>query len=246
MNGAILIVARNNVHLTKAAVRTALAQNVPCDVLVIDNASTDGTAAWLRSKEHEKLHVATYPVQRSLAQCWNFGITYMHRNHYGPVLVLNNDVEIRPDMYVVLYTCLVGALDTLNTGIVTGTSVDNREQLGSVGDRESMDIWLRRRPHPDFSNFMIHQGCTDIVGWFDEDYYPAYCEDGDYHLRMHRAGVQAYCVDMPVYHVRSRTVKLAEPGEQARIRRAADANRERFKKKYGCMPYSPEYAELFK
>jgi GT2 family glycosyltransferase len=101
------------------------------------------------------------------------------------------------------------------------------------------------QPHPDFSCFLIHKRVTDKVGWFDEEYTPAFCEDCDYHVRMHRAGIRAVCLDLPFLHHGSMTVKNAESGEQARIKRGADQNRERFRQKYGCLPGTKEYEALF-
>jgi GT2 family glycosyltransferase len=83
------------------------------------------------------------------------------------------------------------------------------------------------------------------VGWFNESYFPAYCEDSDYHVRMHRADVRAVCVDLPFLHHGAGTIKHAGTGEVARIRRGADRNRERFRQEYGCLPGSEAYQELF-
>lgn len=239
---AILIISRNNAHLTKAAVRTALAQTVPCEVLVLDNASTDGTTAWLRSKEHPHLHTGGFMEQRSLAACWNFGLKLLFNQGHNTVLVCNNDVELRPDTYHILDKGLIGSMDC---GIVTAVSVDSRDRMGQVDDRDFLTIWESRREHPDFSCFMIHKSCVEIVGQFNEDYYPAYCEDSDYHVRMHRKGAKAVCVDLPFYHAAAQTVKQADAGEQARIKRGADVNRERFRRIYGCTPGSKEYEALF-
>ncbi len=237
---AILIISRNNLHLTKAAVRTALAQTVQCEVLVLDNASSDGTVAWLKSKEG--IHVGYFITQRSLAACWNFGLKLLFNQGHKEVLVINNDVELRADTYSTLRFGLIGNTDC---GIVSGVSTDSRDKAGVPGDRSLVGAWEGRREHPDLSCFMIHKGCTDIVGWFDESYYPAFCEDLDYHVRMHRKGIKAVCVDLPVYHVRSQTLKQADAAEAARIMRGADESRARFRNHYGCLPGSKEYEALF-
>ena len=234
MIGSILIIARNNLPLTKVAVRTALAQDYPCHVLVIDNASTDGTNNWLKTKD---VAAITYPIQKSLAACWNAGIKAFWDTGATEVLVLNNDVSLRPDTYYLLHN--------LEAHMVTCVSVNKEEQLGVPGDRSIDGLVQSLRPHPDFSAFMIRKTVTNRVGWFDETYYPAYCEDCDYHVRMHRAGMHAVCVDLPFLHLGANTLRNASPGEQDRIRRGADTNRERFRKRYGCLPGSPEYSKLF-
>ena len=233
MNGSILIIHRNGLHLTKRAVNTALLQDIPVDVLVIDNASKDGLSYWLRTKPV----AATYLLQqKSLSACWNAGLRAFWSTGAKEVLVLNNDLELRSDTYRILRD--------LNLPFVSCPSVDSKDRLGVPGDRAIEDLTFR--DHPGFSCFMIRKSVTDKVGWFDEYYFPAYCEDCDYHIRMHRAGVRAVCTDLPVYHLGSGTIANADPGEQARIRRGADASRERFRKQYGCLPGTEEYYSMFK
>jgi|ERR1700723_196678 len=227
--GSILIVARNSLALTKLAVKSALAQDVPCDVLVIDNDSADGTSYWLRTKP---LAYIAYHPQKSLSACWNAGIKAFWSVGASEVLVINNDVEIAPNTYRIL---------SAGEGFTTGVGVSDREQFKPVPG-----ILLgTSRPHPDFSCFMIRKEVTDKVGWFDESYYPAYCEDSDYHVRMHKAGIEAVCVDLPFYHYAAGTLKNANPAEASAIKHGADANRERFRKQYGCLPGSDAYNKLF-
>lgn len=210
-----------------------LAQDIPVQLLVVDNRSTDGTAAWLLSKPN----IATiFPQEQwSLAKCWNTGLRAIWRYGGTEALVINNDVSLRPDT----------ARTLLSHGgeFVTGVSVDRYENW------HEDPAWKARmeseRPHPDFSCFLICKSCTDRVGWFNEECFPAYAEDGEYHVRMHRAGVRAVCIDMPFLHHRGSTIGSADAGEIARIQRGADANRERFRQAYGCLPGSDEYNRLF-
>ena len=231
MTGAILIVAHNGLHLTKAAVRTAKEQDIPCDIMVIDNASQDATSQWLKTKD---VIITSYREQLSLAACWNRGLkAFFHAGH-DRVLVVNNDVELLP------FTC--GALTYINLPFVTAVGVDKREQMDVIEQGSYLET---ARPHPDFSCFMISKEVTEKVGWFNESYYPAYAEDCEYHVRMHKAGVEAVCISLPFLHVGCGSLKNANPAECNAIRRGADANRERFKKQFGCCPGSKEYESLF-
>lgn len=242
--GSVLIVCRNNLSLSKKAIASAQAQDIPCDILVVDNASSDGTAQWLATKP-----IATISLMRqeSLSACWNRGLRAFWKAGAEHCLVCNNDIELRADSYRVLLAHKMR--------FVTCVSVDKREQMGVAGDRDHLgEIYgefpkcfraLSPRPHPDFSAFMIRKECTDRVGFFNEDYYPAFVEDCEYHIRMHRAGVQAVCIDVPFLHHGSATVKHSDPAERAVISRGAQANRERFRAKYGCLPGTPEYEAMF-
>ncbi len=228
----VVVVCRNNLSLTKLAIRSTLAQDHPVELLVVDNCSTDGTSQWLRTKS---LTVITPAEQWSLARCWNSALQALWAAGHDRALVINNDVEIQPGT--------ARKLSEFGGEFVTGVSV------GSFQDPQDDPEWKARmavpRPHPDFSCFLITRTCTDRVGWFNESYFPAYCEDSEYHVRMHRAGVQAVCLDVPFLHHRGSTIGHAGTGEVARIRRGADRNRERFRQEYGCLPGSDGYQELF-
>lgn len=229
---AVLCVTRNNLALSKRALKSVLAQDVPVELMAIDNCSGDGTLEWLISKPY---HWMSIEPQRSLSYCWNTGLRAFWAAGFTRVLVINNDTEIRPDT--------ARLLSAHGGAFVTCVSVNSASQLD--GPRDDSGEWWSERPHPDFSCFMISKSVTDRVGWFDEAYFPAYVEDGDYHVRMHRAGVRAVCIDLPFLHHGAGTRKFAGPGENARIKRGADVNRERFRQAYGCLPGSPAYQKLF-
>lgn len=231
--GSILFVARNCAHLTRAAVRSAERQDIPSDILVVDNASTDGTRPLLHSLDISLISLAT---QASLSACWNIGLQTFFQLGRKHVLVCNTDIELRPDAYRLLLAH--------GGPFVTCVSVDTPERMGQYGDREAVPS-LGESPHPDFSCFLIRPEVTDKVGWFNEDLYPAFVEDCDYHVRMHRAGVHAVSIDVPFLHHGSATIKNAEPAERTRIMRGADRNRAWFKRTYGVAVGSPEYARLF-
>ncbi len=228
----IVIITRNSLPLTKLAVKSALAQDIPVTVLVLDNDSSDGTRDWMRSKNG--IVTCFTPEQWSLARCWNWALRALWRSGCERALVLNNDVEILP--------CCARYLHAMQREFVTGVSVSEAVQLeGAPG----LEWSYHTREHPDFSCFMISKECVEKVGWFDELMFPAYCEDSDYHVRMHRKGIRAICVDVPFLHHGASTLKNASIGEQAAIRRGADKNRKRFYAKYNCFPGTPEYEGLF-
>jgi GT2 family glycosyltransferase len=213
-------------------VRSAQDQDVPCTILVIDNHSSDDTSHWLRAKAG--LIKIYFPETISLASCWNSGIAILRSISPSPILIMNNDIEIKPWTYRVLRE--------QGKPFVTGVSVSTREQY-DVGEPEKPIV---ASPHPDFSCFMIRSEVHYMIGPFDESYYPAYCEDLDYHVRMHRAGITAESIPLPFYHERSSALKNSSREEASLMRRGADANRERFRKKYGCLPGTQEYQDLFK
>ena len=240
MTNWIICLTQNNLDLTKQAVRSFLAQDIgDIRLFIFDNGSTDGTGAWLRAAlEPEQVVVSYGSKHRSVAQCWNKGLRMLFKTT-DRVLVCNNDVVLNPATYsslVFLSTATLGPDYPLATAV--GVS-DVSQFLLPTMDKPP-------RPHPDFSCFLVWKHFYEEVGEFDEAFTPAFCEDNDYHCRIKKHGLEAYCFDIPFYHVGSATVKTASPEDQQRIQKAADANRAYFKQKWGFEVGSPEYEEFFK
>lgn len=231
MNNPILCPIRNGVAYTKAALPTFLAQDCgDITVFFVDNESSDGTREFLNAQTTANIKVSHQTPPLSVAASWNFGLRWLFANGAEHVLVVNNDVELRPDMYRELLAA--------NLPFATGVGVRSREQMNEPFTRKD-------RPHPDFSAFLIRQEAWDRVGPFDQTYVGGYAEDADWHVRAHRVGVELTCIGIPFLHHASGTIKCADRDEAERIGQAANANRKRFREKYGCEVGSPEYEALF-
>lgn len=233
MKVVISILCRNNLTLSKAAIRSALAQehDGTVDVLAVDNASTDSTPQWLATQTN--VMTMLFTERKSVAASWNCVLEWAFRypQNYDGVLVLNNDTEIRPDT--------VKWLMANPAPFVTAISVRTREELNYPNPPTT------ERPHPDYSCYLMKPECWKRVGPFDEGMELAFCEDSDHHVRMHHVGIKAVGLDLPFLHHGSQTVKRADPAESRLIQRAAQRNRARFKAKYGCEPGTKEYEALF-
>jgi GT2 family glycosyltransferase len=223
----VLMVCRNALELTKRAVESVAAQDIPVDLYVIDNDSSDGTPMFLVERRIKAwgMHPA-----KGVSASWNFGLSYLFDTAMCEhVLVINNDLFLRSDNYRELL------LD--DHYFVTGVSVDKMEDLHQTFVKSV-------RPHPDFSNFVIHKRVWKEVGPFDESMVH-YASDADYHLRMHQAGIPAVTIGLPFYHYASGTLKMATAQERQAIERQADRDRDTFEKKWGVKVGSEAYYELF-
>jgi GT2 family glycosyltransferase len=222
----VLIPVHNSLELTKQAIASILKQDLDITLYVIDNASTDDTRQWLN--DNRILHWTR--GTNGVSAAWNHGLDYLFNTaDCEHVLCVNNDVVLRPDTYRVL----------LEDGGLFVTAV-------SVGDVNQLD-WdgvPRKRPHPDFSCYVIRKEVWDRVGKFDESMV-LYCSDGDYHLRGHRVGVECCTIGIPFYHYASGTLKSATDEERQKIQHQADADRVTFERKWGVKMGSDEYYKLF-
>lgn len=70
---SIVITTFNRLDLLKRAIRSAMDQSVPCEIVVVDNASTDGTQAYVESLG-EQVTYARNPVNANHAGAVNAGV----------------------------------------------------------------------------------------------------------------------------------------------------------------------------
>ena len=133
--------------------------------LIIDNGSNGENTEEIQSlinKPHNYIKnftLATMPYNIGCAAGWNMVIkTYMHSPYW---IITSHDVSFGPGFLEEMYT---EAQDN-EVGMVFGNGGDFN--LGS------------------FDCFLIKDTTIQSHGLFDENFYPAYCEDSDYIMRLH-------------------------------------------------------------
>lgn len=223
----IIVTTHNGLPLTKACMKTLLAQNGSPPILAIDNASTDGTYRWLKTQPVDSM----YGHYGSVSEMWNTALRYAWSQGFDRALVVNNDTKLKPETYELLLA--------ENADMVTAVGVSSENQFSEAIDASN------KRSHPDYSCYMISKRAWEIVDGFDESYIGGYGEDAENHLALHRAGINAYCIGIPFFHVASGTLKSVPEAQAQRIRENADRNRQMFKERHGVEIGSPGYYALF-
>lgn len=182
----------NCLDLTKAAIESIHTQ---CTVILIDNASNDGTQHWANGLNGDDL---TYRKKflyirnedpKSVSESWNQGVKRAFEDpECEYVAVLNNDIVLHEKTlpHLMAFMKHTGYL------MVTGDNIKDRMSVESMLGLElptpftDFDTWKIegwRAEGPDFSCFLINRETIRVIGWFDENYKGAYCEDQDYHAR---------------------------------------------------------------
>jgi O-antigen biosynthesis protein len=238
----VLIITKNNLALTQRCVESVRAQDVELKIHVYDNESTDGTQEWLATQPD--IIDQSSGVDIGVTEAWNFCLNILFSTtgdgaegfHAQAVLVLNNDTIIPPWFMRELasYGMLYG-LDPFVTGVATN-------DISVIAERAGV---CPPSPHPDFSAFLIGRSVWEKVGPFDERFV-LYCQDCDYHVRAHRAGVHLWKANVPYFHINSQTLHRSTPIDRQAIQEQANRDRAMFKSIYECLPGTPEYNELFK
>jgi GT2 family glycosyltransferase len=229
----ILCPVRNGLTLTQKALKSFLNQDIKTRVLLIDNSSEDGTREWARTMYPKVVTIYKHPPY-SVAESWNKGLELLFNDTaVDNILVCNNDIELKPETYRLL----------LDSAAQFVTAVGNNDHNCLISPITSS---FEYRPHPDFSCFLMRHKVWDAVGRFDEKFLGAFCEDWDYHVRLHKAGITACCLDIPFYHVGSATINTMSDSDREFMCRQADRNRAYFKEKWQMEGASPEYEAFFK
>ena len=208
-----------------------------CEIIVIDNASTDGVTDALKKENDIKL-VCNSKNLGFPAGC-NQGIKLSEP--YNDILLLNNDTVVTPNsifwLRMGLYeNTLIGA-----TGSVSN-SASNYQQIEEVFDTPAayMDFALKNNvpmSHPyekklrliGFS-LMIKRSVLDTIGLLDERFSPGNFEDDDLSYRIIQAGYQLLlCKNSFIYHWGSRGFSK----DYTAYHRLLETNALKFKKKWG-------------
>jgi GT2 family glycosyltransferase len=178
---------------------------VPCRILVVDNASTDGSVAAIAG-HYAHVEQIVNDCNLGFAAGINVGIRYALAHGAEWLLLANNDTHFEPD----LLDWLVEAAQQEDADLV---------QPRILYDSEPEEVWLaggwRRqvtleiaRAQPDRSarsdrpfevdfvtacGMLMRRRCVESVGLFDERFF-MYYEDSDYCLRARAAGCRALVV----------------------------------------------------
>ena len=92
---AAIVVTYNRLELLQQCVEALLAQTTVCDILIVDNASTDGTAQWLASQP--ELNYRNTGSNLGGAGGFNYGMRWAVEAGYDYVWVMDDDTLPQPD-----------------------------------------------------------------------------------------------------------------------------------------------------
>lgn len=168
---------------------------------------------------------------RGVSAAWNLGMKRALDSGYRYCLVSNDDVKFYP-----------GAIQsTMDLLISSGAALVSPNQI-----RRPQDPGEGYREGADFFCFAVDiPQLTAVAGWFDENFFPAYFEDNDMHMRMLNSGLKSYInQEANVLHEHSMTQKF-DPKNPNTTAIAFEANKAYYVRKWGGMPSEEQYATPF-
>lgn len=96
---AAVVVTYNRLPMLQMCIAKLEAQTEPCDILVVNNASSDGTTEWLagREKDNTRLHARDTGANLGGAGGFNFGMRWAVEAGYEYLWVMDDDCLPEPD-----------------------------------------------------------------------------------------------------------------------------------------------------
>lgn len=243
---SIVILTYNNLRYTKLCVESIL-KLTPAgsyEIILIDNASNDGTVDWLKGLEGQN-GIKVILNDRNLgfpAGC-NQGIIAAEDGN--DILLLNNDTIVTPRWLENLQTCLysdksIGAVGAVTNSCSNFQAIptdykDFSELLsfaGKINAASDPSKWEERVRLIGFC-LLIKNETVNTVGFLDEMYGLGNCEDDDYSVRIRKAGYKLMlCGDCFIHHFGSASFSKNNAGFNELLRK----NREKFTLKWGFDP----------
>lgn len=125
---------------------------------------------------------------KAISSVWNKQSLRAFSEGCDYVLIINDDSWL----YYKTLDKLVDYMKETGIILVSGTN-SHKDELFTEVERGPAGL--------DFSCFLIREETFDTVGLFDENFFPAYAEDNDYHYRIKLLGLPSYGLsDALFYH----------------------------------------------
>ncbi len=209
---AVIVVNWNGIDHLPDCLDSLLSQSAPCQVVMVDNSSSDGSVEMVRSRYQNRVEIIENPANWGYARAVNIG-TRSTRTPF--VVALNNDTVTDREFVAQLTSaarredkigmCAPKILSFSEPGVIDNAG-QNLYRDGVGRGRGRLEHDRGQYDHP--CDILLPSGCAvllkrdmlDEVGGFDEDFF-AYCDDTDLGLRARLAGWR--CVYEPravVFH----------------------------------------------
>ncbi len=218
---SIVIPVFNALSLTQECIRSIFreTQNIKFEIIVVDNASNDGTLKWLQEEKKKHPHFNVFKMDKNIGfgPAVNFGI---RQSNGHCIVILNNDTIVTSGWLNNLLVSLesdpfIGIVSPVTNYVGEGPQIDenardltlnlsNIEQYArSIADRSDLIYEPNRLV---FFCVLLRHELIDRIGYLDEGYEKGNFEDDDYCLRARMAGYRlAIARNSFVYHHGSAT-----------------------------------------
>lgn len=215
---SVILVNYNGKQYNDKCIESVLSSTISeqIQIIVVDNASTDGSLEELREKwgKNKQVQIVTLEENLGFSAANNEGIRESIKQGIEKFLLINNDTEIEPNTIERMME------SQTQTGAIVVPKIfyaDSPEIVWCAGGEFSPVIRkakqtglnrpdnfkLRVSRYCDFANgcsMLLTKEIVEKVGFLEEKFF-LYYEDMEYSLRAKERGVSIrYCADAVVYH----------------------------------------------
>lgn len=186
------------------------------DLVVVDNASTDGISDEIKNRYAGKIHLITSPLNNGAGAGFNIGLKYALTKDYSYIMTVDHDILFMEDTIETLYNFLNENEDVAIAGakFCYMNNPDIVQLFGGFMDYENFRHYGVYSNYKDDENIpdvqycdaailgglMVRRSALERVGLLDESFF-IYEEDYDWCLRFKEAGYKvAICGRAKVLH----------------------------------------------
>lgn len=220
---SLVIPVYNQLDYTRQCLESiARCTDQPYELIIVDNASTDGTQEFLRDV---KATVITNPRNLGCAKAWNQGVRASHGDVVG---ILNNDIVVTKGWI----EGLVKFMEQEGHGIVSPAAREGylNYDLDAYAIEFTQSCKDATRSELYGACMVINRDVFDRVGLFDEAFAYGGCEDIDFFWRAQAAGFSAGLTGSVLIHHFSMVTQDAIKRSETKVYPAE--NLAHFKKKW--------------
>jgi glycosyltransferase involved in cell wall biosynthesis len=178
----IVVVTRNRLEMLKECVREARKNAEKADVLIVDNASTDGTGDWLKTQDG----IISLLLRENTGGAGGFaaGMNWAHAHGYEWLWIMDDDVKPLPQGL----SCLLHSACAFGAKMIQPTKLDARGRIFEHdGILDEQSLRRIRLPHArvfahadavpctaaNFEGLFLHRSVIDAVGLPPADFFLA-------------------------------------------------------------------------
>lgn len=204
------------------------------ELIIIDNSSTDGTVDYLKQLEKEKDNITVIynSENKGYSKGNNQGLKIANGEYIG---LLNNDILLSPNWHKPLFDKLQDKETGLVSPAVLQSAIVKENNFLKTAKKTAgkSQTDYQETVKCDFSCVIFKQELVNMIGYFDENFSPAYFEDDDLSVRAILAGYKNYISNKSyIYHKTSSTgKKLPE------LKTIYEKNKKYFYDKYKNNPF---------
>jgi len=241
----VVVVSWNGVALTRRCVESVLQDPLADDVdlVVVDNASSDGTPAWLDEIAADpRVRVIRNATNRGFAAACNQGLAAIAERSPELLVILNNDLVVTPGWTATLRRHLRNDPRIGLIGPVTNNIGNEARIATAYTDLAAMPLEQRLRTAGaagrSFDIRVLAFFCVAMpldvyrqVGGLDENFGTGFFEDDDYCQRVRKLGRRLVCAeDVFIHHELSASFARIDQGERQAL---FERNRAYYETKWG-------------